>query len=291
MRRLGRGPLVVLVLSCLVVGMVVSGPTTDTAAATSGPGPSVRLAGPIPVLPTGATVVGPSDASAPVSAQVALKPRDTAALDAFVTAVSSPGSPRYHHYLAPGQFASTFGPTPDTIAATRAWLTSSGLQVGATSPDGLLIPVSGSTAQIEQALDVSVVSARLPDGRVARFTPQRPAVPTALASSLTGVVGLSTVAAPQPQLVAAPRAGRRHQGAEPVDAAPVPYPPSDRDRALRPPPPTGIRPTSWPRRTDSTPCTVTACREPGRPSGSTSSSRTRPATSPPTSPATGSAPR
>ncbi len=212
MRRLGRGPLVVLVLSCLVVGMVVSGPTTDTAAATSGPGPSVRLAGPIPVLPTGATVVGPSDASAPVSAQVALKPRDTAALDAFVTAVSSPGSPRYHHYLAPGQFASTFGPTPDTIAATRAWLTSSGLQVGATSPDGLLIPVSGSTAQIEQALDVSVVSARLPDGRVARFTPQRPAVPTALASSLTGVVGLSTVAAPQPQLVAAPPGGSTAPG-------------------------------------------------------------------------------
>ncbi|HEX3979639.1 MAG TPA: protease pro-enzyme activation domain-containing protein, partial [Acidimicrobiales bacterium] len=187
MRRLGRGPLVVLVLSCSAVGMIASGSALDAGAATSGPGPSVRLAGRIPVLPAGAAVVGPSDASAQVSAQVALKPRDAAALDAFVAAVSTPGSARYHHYLAPGQFATTFGPTPDTIAATRAWLTSSGLTVGTTSPDGLLVPVSGSTAQIEQALDVSLVSARLSDGRVARFAPQRPAVPTNLAPSLAGV--------------------------------------------------------------------------------------------------------
>jgi subtilase family serine protease len=205
----------VLVLSCLVVGIVVTGPTAGVSAASSaspGAAPLVRLAGPVPVLPAGAAVTGPSDASAAVSAQVGLKPRDTAAPDAFIASVSTPGSPQYHHYLAPGRFATTFGPTPATIAATRAWLASSGLHVGATSPDGLLIPVSGSTAAMEQALDVSLVSTRLSDGRLARFAPQRPAVPTALAPMLTGVVGLSTVAAPQPQLVATRPGGSTTSG-------------------------------------------------------------------------------
>ena len=58
---------------------------------------------------------------------------------------------------------------------------------------------------MEQAFDVSLVSARLADGRVARFAPEQPAVPASLASQVTGVVGLSTVAAPQPQLVPADR--------------------------------------------------------------------------------------
>ncbi len=120
-----------------------------------------------------------------------------------MAAVSTPGSPQYHHYLGAGRFASTFGPTSDTIASARAWVSSAGLRPGTTSPDGLLIPVTGTAAQMEQAFDVSLVSARLADGRVARFAPEQPAVPASLASRVTGVVGLSTVATPQPQLVPA----------------------------------------------------------------------------------------
>jgi len=158
MMRQGRRGVSVVVLSCLVLSLAVAaaGRGASAGAATpGGPGPSVRLAGPTPSLPVGSAVVGPADAAATVTVDVALHPRDQAALDAFVAAVSTPGSAEYHHYLGAGQFAPTFGPTPATIAATRAWLTSSGLQPGPTSPDGLLIPVTGSTAQLEQALDVS----------------------------------------------------------------------------------------------------------------------------------------
>ena len=119
-----------------------------------------------------------------------------------------------------GQFGPTFGPTPATIAATRAWLTSSGLQPGPTSADGLLIPVTGSTAQLEQALDVSLVSTRLSDGRVARFAPQQPAVPSSLVPSVAGVIGLSTVATPEPQLVATPSGASTAAGG--TGAGPVP---------------------------------------------------------------------
>ena len=206
------GP-VAVVVAVLVIGAL--GPTLVSGAATA-PGPSVRLAGPIPTLPAGSSVEGPSDAAATVTVDVALSPRDPAALDTFVHDVSTPGSPEYHHYLAAGQFASIFGPTPGTIAATRAWLTGAGLHPGTTSPDGLLTPVTGSAAQMEQALDVSLESARLADGRVARYTPQRPAVPTTLAGSVVGVVGLSTVAAPTPQLVPTVSGGSTAAGRTPA---------------------------------------------------------------------------
>jgi subtilase family serine protease len=62
--------------------------------------------------------------------------------------VTTPGTARYGHYLARGQFAAEFGPTPSTLAAIRSWLTSSGLQVGTTAADGLLVPVSCTVAQM-----------------------------------------------------------------------------------------------------------------------------------------------
>ena len=224
MMRQGRSLVVAIALSWLVVGGMV-GPVLSAGAATpAGAGPSVRVAGPNPTLPSGAAVVGPSDASAALSVDVGLKPRDTASLDAFVAAVSTPGSPRYHHYLAPGRFAATFGPDPATIDATRAWLSSSGLRLGPTSPDGLLIPVSGTAGQVERALDVSLVSARLADGRVARFAPDRPSVPATLASSVAGVVGLSTVATPQAQLVPTVEGGSSAPGGSPAGRVPAVVP-------------------------------------------------------------------
>ncbi len=215
MVRQGRGVAVragLAGLAAVVVATASVGLSLPAAAAPVGPGPSVRLAGPTPTLPAGSAVVGPSDAAATVTVDVALNPRDPVALNAFVAAVSTPGSPQYHHYLAGGQFASTFGPTPETIAATRSWLTSTGLQPGATSPDGLLIPATGTSAQMEQAFDVPLVATRLADGRVARFASQQPAVPSSLASHVVGVVGLSTVATSQPQLVPADTGGSTSSG-------------------------------------------------------------------------------
>ncbi len=197
-----------MAIAALLVLAVVGGAglavPTGAAGATGIGGPLVRLAGGVPTLPHGASVVGPTDDNASVAADISLQPRDAVALNAFVDAVATPGSPRYHHYLAPGQFASTFGPTTAAIDAVRAWLSAGGLHVGPTSPDGLLIPVSGSAGQVARALSVSLVDTRLPGGRVARFSAEVPAVPSALAPSVVGVIGLSTVAQPQPQIVLGP---------------------------------------------------------------------------------------
>jgi len=160
----------------------------------------VRLAGSVPLLPSGSKVIGSTDPKATVSADVSLKPRDPAALDAFITDVSTPGSPEFRHYLSVGEFGPRFGPTAATLAAVRAWLSSTGLHVGSTDSGGLLIPVSGTAAQIEQAFGTSLVAARLPSGRVARNNTVMPVVPASLAGALQGVIGLSTVVQPHAQI-------------------------------------------------------------------------------------------
>ena len=195
----------VVLVAAASIGLVTGGGAVEAGAAqalsTPGGAGEVPLTGSAVGLPAGAQVTGATSSTATVTADVSLKPRDPATLEAFVHAVSTPGSPQYGHYLARGQFGPEFGPTPATVAATRAWLASSGLRVGANSSDGLLIPVSGTAAQIESAFGVPLENARLAGGRMARAETAEPRVPAALADSVEGVLGLSTVAEPHPQLV------------------------------------------------------------------------------------------
>ncbi|MGP8063040.1 MAG: protease pro-enzyme activation domain-containing protein [Acidimicrobiales bacterium] len=196
---------VVLVVAASI-GLATGGGAVEAGAAqpmsTPGGAGEVPLTGSAVGLPAGAQVTSATSSTATVTADVSLKPRDPAALEAFVHAVSTPGSTQYGHYLARGQFGPEFGPTPATVTSTRAWLASSGLRVGATSSDGLLIPVSGTASQIESAFGVPLENTRLAGGRMARFGTAEPRVPAALADSVGGVLGLSTVTEAHPQLVA-----------------------------------------------------------------------------------------
>ncbi len=200
-------PLRRALVGCAATVLVASGVWAAAPAATAATAPAaaapVRLGGSVFTVPDGATLLGPAATAARLTVDVALHPRDPAALSAFVAAVSTPGSPRYHDYLPAGRLDATFGPTAATVAATRRWLASTGLAVGPTSPDGLLVPVTGTTAQVEGAFDDPLVEARLPSGRRARVATRDPLVPAALAPALAGVIGLGNQSAPAPQLVRA----------------------------------------------------------------------------------------
>jgi len=161
----------------------------------------VPLVGTTAAIPVGAKVLGPAVADLRLTVDVVLRPRDPGALDAFVRSVSTPGSPQYRHYLAAGQFAATFGPMPATVEATRRWLASTGLEVGPTTQDGLLTPLSGTTSQMESVFAVPLVRARLRSGRLTRLATRDPVVPASLSASLSGVVGLSDLSQPTPSIV------------------------------------------------------------------------------------------
>jgi Pro-kumamolisin, activation domain/IPT/TIG domain len=201
----GQGRRIAAVIACMAVsGTLIAAMAVQARAAVAVPSPRrawVRNTRSVPRLPKGSRALHQVDPATSVRADVVLKPRDPAALAAFDTAVSTPGSPSFRHYLAPGQFASVFGPSPATISSTRGWLSGRGLAVGPTSGDGLIVPVSGSATQVDQAFDVDLEQYRLPSGRVVRAPDAEPLVPAALAADLYGVAGLDDLSRPVPQLV------------------------------------------------------------------------------------------
>ncbi len=191
--------------ACLAVSgaVVLVGATGARAASDPGPRPHawVRNTASVPTLPKGSRVLRPVAGSTEIRADVVLKGRDPSALEAFDTAVSTPGSPSFRHYLGPGQFARVFGALPATISSVRAWLAGRGLALGPTARDGLIVPVSGSAAAVGQAFDLGLEQVSLPSGQVVRVPDAEPLVPASLAGDLSGVSGLDDLSRPVPQLV------------------------------------------------------------------------------------------
>lgn len=198
-RRLA-GVLALLLLLTVVVVIAAS-----TAA---GQGGLVRI-GAAPRLPAGAVDLGPAPSGAAVSGALVVRPRDARALEGFIAAATTKGSPLFGHYLSRGEFAARFGPAARTVAAVKAQLETDGLHVGAVAGDGLLVRFTGTAARVASAFATGLDRYRLADGRVARASTSAPALPPSIAGSVATVVGLDEVARPHPLLLR-PKSSRRH---------------------------------------------------------------------------------
>jgi hypothetical protein len=163
---------------------------------------TVRL-GAAPRLPPGARIVASLAAAAPMHVTVTLRSRDPAALLAFATEVSTPGSPLYRHYLTPAEFTQRFGAAPEQIQAVGRSLRAHGLRPGRPSANALSIPVSATAGELGRALSVSFAHVRLRSGAGAIVNRQAPAVDRAIAPDVQAVLGLDTLAAARPLLVRA----------------------------------------------------------------------------------------
>jgi len=214
--RLAVGPMVtgaalvgsVLVASVLLASVPAGALPGGGASGAGGPAavggePMVRQADRGPLPPAGSEVLGSVPAGRRLSLAVVLALPDPAAVAAAAEAVATPGSPDYHHYLAPGQFAQRFGPAPSTVAAVDHWLRSDGLHPGA-PVDDLLVPFSATAAQVRAAFGVRLAQTRLASGRLAMVPSAGPLVPADLARAVTGIAGLDTVAAAQPDVLRRP---------------------------------------------------------------------------------------
>ncbi len=161
-------------------------------ASTSDSGRVLVPVGSAPLFPHGASTLGALPSNEKISFDVVLKPRNRAALDAFVQQVSTPGSPQYRKFLQTGEFDARFGPTPTAIAEVQGELMRLGLRVDRT--DGFAMKVSGTAKQVESALGVDLKQYRLPSGRIARANSATPRLPLSTASYVNGIVGLDTLA-------------------------------------------------------------------------------------------------
>ncbi len=173
-----------------------------SAAGIAGAGHSVRptlvAIGSAPRLPDGATEIGAVPASATETGAVALMPRDSAALSNFIDEVTNKKSPLYHDYLAAGAYAQRFGPTQATIDAVRSQLTADGLHVTGVTSDGLLVMFSGSAARVGSAFHTGFANYRLADGTTGQATTSAVRLPSTIAHSVVGVVGLDNLLHAQP---------------------------------------------------------------------------------------------
>jgi hypothetical protein len=181
-------------LTALSVVAALAG-TADAATATGEL--SANLApqqiGTAPAIPAGAVRTGATAGDTTLHMAVNLKPRDPAALAAFVAGVSDKSSSLYHHYLAAGQFAQTFGPTQSTIQTVEQALRNEGLAPGKVSTDGLSIAVTAPASAAAHAFGTQFSSLRQADGTSAYINNTAPELPRSVASLVSGITGLNSL--------------------------------------------------------------------------------------------------
>lgn len=144
-----------------------------------------------PEIPAGAVRLGAVSPASQVRVDVGLRPRDPAALTAFLNGLADRNSPYFQRFLKPGQFGPMFGPSPAQVTTVEDALRAAGLSPGQVPSDRLDVPVTGSAATIERAFRVSLVRYRLPGGRVAFANTGKPWLSPSAAPLVDGVVGLN----------------------------------------------------------------------------------------------------
>ncbi len=170
--------------------------------------------------PGSATYLGAEPAATTLELDVVLAPSNASQLAQFVSAVSLPASPLYHHYLTEPQFVAQFGPPSWAVEETESWLRSDGLTVSAQSP--FVISAAGTADAASRTLGMQFGSYRTVTGVTGVFASGSPLLPADLAGGeVSGLVGLDTLDAPQ-DFSATPVPGRA--GARLVKMAAVKVP-------------------------------------------------------------------
>ena len=136
---------------------------------------------------------------------IGLPLRNQEALTNLLRQIYDPASPNYHHYLTPEQFTEQFGPTEKDYQAVIAFAKANGLTVTGTDPTRMLVDVSGSVADIERALHVTLRVYQHPtEKRMFHAPDAEPSLD--LAVPILRISGLDNYSLPRPRLQATPLA-------------------------------------------------------------------------------------
>jgi subtilase family serine protease/putative cell wall-binding protein len=179
-------------VATLAAGAALAGYAEGASASVPLP-PPVHV-GSAAAVPAGAVDKGDVDPSTPLTMIVTLAPRDPVALSAFVSAVSTPGSPEYHQYLRAGEFAGRFGASDATISSVESALSAEGLHPVSVSANHLAITLHDDLKTVSRAMRMAFHNFALPGGRTAYANLTSPLLPASVAPHVEGVIGLDTVA-------------------------------------------------------------------------------------------------
>jgi subtilase family serine protease len=203
-------------IGLVALGAALLAPLSPAAAATAGARPAAHAGGQArvavgvaPRLPAGARVVGRAAASTRLTFDVALKPVHPQALRAYATAVSTPGSAQYRHFLTAAQFAARFGQPLAAVHRVTAALRAAGLAPGPVSANHLLLRVRTTVGRASAGLHTRFQRVALRSGRIALRNTSAPKLPASVARLTQAVIGLNTMLTVHAAPPTAPARSRR----------------------------------------------------------------------------------
>src|SRR5580700_12211445 len=103
-----------------IAAMTIVGMTGSAGAAS--PPSYVPLAGSVTPFTSHVRATSAVTGSAQVTIQVWLQPGNLAAAQQYATAVSTPGSKLFRHYLSPSAYTARFGASQAAAGAVESWL-------------------------------------------------------------------------------------------------------------------------------------------------------------------------
>jgi len=162
-------------------------------ASSSAAGGAIALAGSAEAAVAHAGLLHAHDPNAVINFTVALPLQNKTALAAPLKGQYTKGSPAYHHWLKPGQFAQQFSPSPTAYNVVMQYLQTSGLTVRNTYGNRMLIDVSGSTRQIDNAFHIAINDYQLA-GRQFFAPSSNLQIPAMVSPFIQAVFGLSAYA-------------------------------------------------------------------------------------------------
>jgi subtilase family serine protease len=120
-------------------------------------------------------------------------------LKALMAAQQTPGSPLYHQWLNPDQFAARFGMAQSDLNTVESWLQQQGFSIDSVARSQNAIHFSGSAAQVEQAFQTEMHSYKV--NGVQHFAPSTAlSLPAAIAPAVLGIKNLDDFR-PRPHVV------------------------------------------------------------------------------------------
>jgi hypothetical protein len=141
---------------------------------------------------------------------IGLPLRNRSALTNLLAQLYDPKSPNFHHFLTPTEFADQFGPTKSDYEAVMAFAKAHQLKVTATHANRMLLDVSASAPEIEQALQVKLEVYQHPTEKRVFYAPNTdPSVDLNL--PIVRIGGLDNFSMPRPRMKASLlNAGNKH---------------------------------------------------------------------------------
>ncbi|HEX3660091.1 MAG TPA: protease pro-enzyme activation domain-containing protein [Acidobacteriaceae bacterium] len=148
-----------------------------------------------------ATNLGPLDPATPINGITLYfqpSPAQKAELDTLVQAQQTPGSPLYHAWITPAEYAARFGMSDADLAKVESWLNSQGFNIDSVAHSHNSIAVSGTAGMVETAFGTQLNRYRL-DGETHFANATELQIPAALSGIVQSVRDLNDFR-PKPEI-------------------------------------------------------------------------------------------